>query len=106
MPRINAPSNGATGSVSNTLCMNGTWVKASRAVDGGIFAGSHAVSDGVEKIVPVDLDIRGCAQSYRAAQGPPCAPRTRDPAVGRARAPDLAEANSNTGQIQRGLHCN
>jgi Ni,Fe-hydrogenase III small subunit len=38
------------------------WVVAvgNCAVDGGIFAGSYAVSGGVEKIVPVDLHIRGC----------------------------------------------
>ena len=38
------------------------WVVAvgNCAVDGGIFAGSYAVSGGVEQIVPVDLHIRGC----------------------------------------------
>jgi Ni,Fe-hydrogenase III small subunit len=30
------------------------------AVDGGIFCGSYAVVGGVEKVVPVDLHIRGC----------------------------------------------
>jgi len=30
------------------------------AVDGGIFAGSYAVTGGVDKVVPVDLHIRGC----------------------------------------------
>src|SRR5438552_3537567 len=30
------------------------------AVDGGIFAGSYACVGGVEKVVPVDLHIRGC----------------------------------------------
>jgi Ni,Fe-hydrogenase III small subunit len=30
------------------------------AFDGGIFAGSYAVSGGVSNVVPVDLHIRGC----------------------------------------------
>jgi len=30
------------------------------AVDGGIFAGSYAVTGGVGNVVPVDLHIRGC----------------------------------------------
>ena len=30
------------------------------AADGGIFAGSYAVSGGVKDVVPVDLHIRGC----------------------------------------------
>jgi Ni,Fe-hydrogenase III small subunit len=30
------------------------------AVDGGLFAGSYAVSGGVSGVVPVDLHIRGC----------------------------------------------
>jgi len=30
------------------------------ASDGGIFAGSYAVVGGVDKVVPVDLHIRGC----------------------------------------------
>ena len=30
------------------------------AVDGGMFAGSYAVTGGVDKVVPVDLHIRGC----------------------------------------------
>ena len=30
------------------------------AADGGIFAGSYAVVGGVDKVVPVDLHIRGC----------------------------------------------
>src|SRR5271166_5444053 len=30
------------------------------AVDGGLFAGSYAVSGGVSAVVPVDLHIRGC----------------------------------------------
>ena len=33
------------------------------AVDGGIFAGSYAVSGGVNDVVPVDLHIRGCPPS-------------------------------------------
>jgi Ni,Fe-hydrogenase III small subunit len=33
------------------------------AVDGGIFAGSYAVSGGVANVVPVDLHIRGCPPS-------------------------------------------
>ena len=38
------------------------WVVAvgNCAVDGGIFAGSYAVSGGVESVIPVDLHIRGC----------------------------------------------
>jgi Ni,Fe-hydrogenase III small subunit len=38
------------------------WVVAvgNCAVDGGIFAGSYAVTGGVESVVPVDLHIRGC----------------------------------------------
>ena len=38
------------------------WVVAvgNCAVDGGIFAGSYAVTGGVENVVPVDLHIRGC----------------------------------------------
>jgi len=30
------------------------------AVDGGVFAGSYAVTGGVKSVVPVDLHIRGC----------------------------------------------
>jgi Ni,Fe-hydrogenase III small subunit len=30
------------------------------ALDGGIFAGSYAVTGGVNSVVPVDLHIRGC----------------------------------------------
>lgn len=33
------------------------------AVDGGVFAGSYAVSGGVKDVVPVDLHIRGCPPS-------------------------------------------
>ena len=38
------------------------WVVAvgNCAVDGGIFAGSYAVTGGVDKVMPVDLHIRGC----------------------------------------------
>jgi Ni,Fe-hydrogenase III small subunit len=38
------------------------WVVAvgNCAVDGGIFAGSYAVTGGVDKVIPVDLHIRGC----------------------------------------------
>ena len=38
------------------------WVVAvgNCAVDGGIFAASYAVTGGVDKVVPVDLHIRGC----------------------------------------------
>jgi Ni,Fe-hydrogenase III small subunit len=41
------------------------WVVAigSCAADGGIFAGSYAVTGGVAGIVPVDLHIRGCPPS-------------------------------------------
>ena len=30
------------------------------ALDGGIFAGSYAVTGGVSQVIPVDLHIRGC----------------------------------------------
>ncbi len=30
------------------------------AIDGGCFAGSYAVAGGVDKVVPVDLRIKGC----------------------------------------------
>jgi Ni,Fe-hydrogenase III small subunit len=33
------------------------------AVDGGLFAGSYAVTGGVSNVVPVDLHIRGCPPS-------------------------------------------
>ena len=33
------------------------------ALDGGIFAGSYAVTGGVSNVVPVDLHIRGCPPS-------------------------------------------
>jgi Ni,Fe-hydrogenase III small subunit len=33
------------------------------AVDGGIFASSYAVADGVKNVMPVDLHIRGCPPS-------------------------------------------
>src|SRR5438094_3319767 len=33
------------------------------AVDGGLFAGSYAVTGGVSAVVPVDLHIRGCPPS-------------------------------------------
>ena len=38
------------------------WVVAvgNCAVDGGMFAGSYAVTGGVDQVVPVDLHIRGC----------------------------------------------
>jgi Ni,Fe-hydrogenase III small subunit len=38
------------------------WVVAvgACAVDGGIFAGSYAVTGGVKEVIPVDLHIRGC----------------------------------------------
>src|SRR5512135_714002 len=38
------------------------WVVAvgACAADGGIFAGSYAVTGGVKDVVPVDLHIRGC----------------------------------------------
>src|SRR5271167_3615375 len=41
---------------------NPKWVLAvgDCAVDGGLFAGSYAVSGGVSAVVPVDLHIRGC----------------------------------------------
>jgi len=44
---------------------NPKWVIAvgDCAVDGGLFAGSYAVSGGVSAIVPVDLHIRGCPPS-------------------------------------------
>jgi Ni,Fe-hydrogenase III small subunit len=33
------------------------------AADGGVFAGSYAVTGGVHEVVPVDLHIRGCPPS-------------------------------------------
>jgi len=38
------------------------WVVAvgNCAVDGGLFAGSYAVTGGVSQVIPVDLHIRGC----------------------------------------------
>ncbi|MEX2123583.1 MAG: NADH-quinone oxidoreductase subunit NuoB [Woeseia sp.] len=41
------------------------WVVAvgNCALDGGIFAGGHAVVGGVSRVVPVDLHIRGCPPS-------------------------------------------
>ena len=38
------------------------WVVAvgNCAADGGIFAGSYAVVGGIDKVIPVDLHIRGC----------------------------------------------
>src|SRR5215475_5214263 len=41
---------------------NPKWVIAvgDCAVDGGLFAGSYAVTGGVSAVVPVDLHIRGC----------------------------------------------
>jgi Ni,Fe-hydrogenase III small subunit len=33
------------------------------AFDGGIFAGSYAVTGGVSNVVPVDLHVRGCPPS-------------------------------------------
>src|SRR5207253_3069892 len=36
------------------------------AVDGGLFAESHACAGGVSKVVPVDLHIRGCPPSPEA----------------------------------------
>jgi len=38
------------------------WVVAvgACAVDGGVFAGSYAVTGGVREVMPVDLHIRGC----------------------------------------------
>ena len=41
------------------------WVVAvgACAVDGGLFAGSYAVTGGVKDVIPVDLHIRGCPPS-------------------------------------------
>jgi Ni,Fe-hydrogenase III small subunit len=36
------------------------------AIDGGLFAGSYAVTGGVAEVVPVDLHIRGCPPSPNA----------------------------------------
>lgn len=33
------------------------------AVDGGLFAGSYAVTGGVDAVIPVDLHIKGCPPS-------------------------------------------
>jgi Ni,Fe-hydrogenase III small subunit len=43
------------------------WVVAvgNCAFDGGIFAGSYAVTGGVSAVIPVDLHIRGCPPSPR-----------------------------------------
>jgi NADH:ubiquinone oxidoreductase subunit B-like Fe-S oxidoreductase len=35
------------------------------AADGGLFAGSYAVTGGVSVVVPVDLHIRGCPPDPR-----------------------------------------
>ena len=49
------------------------------AFDGGIFAGSYAVTGGVSAVLPVDLHIRGCPPTPdRAPQG-----LARPPPVGR-----------------------
>src|SRR6476659_6120680 len=44
------------------------WVVAvgSCAADGGIFAGSYAVTGGVKDVIPVDLHIPGCPPAPRA----------------------------------------
>jgi Ni,Fe-hydrogenase III small subunit len=41
------------------------WVMAlgSCAVDGGLFAGSYAVTGGVSDVIPVDVHVRGCPPS-------------------------------------------
>src|SRR5512139_348 len=41
------------------------WVVAvgTCAIDGGVFAGSYAVTGGLNDVVPVDLHIRGCPPS-------------------------------------------
>jgi Ni,Fe-hydrogenase III small subunit len=36
------------------------------AIDGGVFAGTYAVTGGVAAVVPVDLHIRGCPPSPTA----------------------------------------
>jgi Ni,Fe-hydrogenase III small subunit len=36
------------------------------AIDGGLFAGSYAITGGVSAVVPVDLHIRGCPPSPTA----------------------------------------
>src|SRR5262245_28650866 len=36
------------------------------AADGGVFTGSYAVEGGVSRVIPVDLNIRGCPQSPNA----------------------------------------
>lgn len=43
------------------------WVVAAGdcAIDGGCFAGSYAVMDGISAAIPVDLRIRGCPPSPR-----------------------------------------
>ena len=67
------------------------WVVAvgNCAADGGIFAGScHAVVGGVDKVIPVDLHIKGCSanahpiarRAARAAR--PIAVETRPPLTG------------------------
>ena len=54
------------------------------AADGGIFAGSYAVVGGVDKVVPVDLHIRGCPpdpvallKGLLALMEPECKPEAR-----------------------------
>src|SRR5260370_40615432 len=46
---------------------NPKWVVAvgDCAVDGGLFAGSYAVTGGVSSVIPVDLHIRGCPPNPR-----------------------------------------
>jgi len=67
-----------TGPVTKNMCeallrtYNATpdpkWVVAvgACAADGGVFAGSYAVTGGVKEVVPVDLHIPGCPPSPRA----------------------------------------
>jgi Ni,Fe-hydrogenase III small subunit len=47
------------------------WVVAAGAcaIDGGLFAGGYACTDGVEAVVPVDLRIPGCPPNPRALLG-------------------------------------
>ena len=59
------------------------------AADGGVFAGSYAVTGGVAAVVPVDLVIRGCPptptqllQGLLSMLEPPVTPPAPSPAAG------------------------
>ena len=70
-----------TGPVSAGMCnaLKKTWLATPEprivvacgdcAINGGVFRGSYAVMDGVEKVVPVDACIPGCPPSPAAIAG-------------------------------------